>query len=53
MAVVVPILNISPTKAVRNITSYEAWFHRKPNIRHLKVFGCITYVLIDEMTEAK
>ena len=28
MAISVHILNISPTKAVRIITSYEAWFHR-------------------------
>ena len=28
MAIAVHILNISPTKAVRIITSYAAWFHR-------------------------
>ena len=28
VAIAVHILNISPTKAVRIITSYEAWFHR-------------------------
>ena len=35
------ILNISRTKAVRNIAPYEAWFRRKPTVRHLKVFGFI------------
>ena len=28
VAIAVHILNISPTKGVRIITSYEAWFHR-------------------------
>ena len=48
MAVVVHILNISPTKAARIITPYEAWFHTKPNVSHLKVFGCVAYALINE-----
>ena len=29
------ILNISPTKAVRNFTPYEVWFCNKPNVSHL------------------
>ena len=41
VAIVVHILNISSTKVVRNITPYEVWFHRKPNVRYLKLFGCI------------
>jgi len=28
---------------VQDITPYEAWCRRKPNISHLRVFGCITY----------
>jgi len=28
---------------VQNITPYEAWCGRKPNISHLRVFGCIAY----------
>ena len=35
VVVAIHILNISPTKAVRKITPYEAWFHRKPNGSHL------------------
>ncbi|CAA7406692.1 unnamed protein product [Spirodela intermedia] len=30
-----------------NITLYEAWYNRKPHVRHLKVFSCISYALID------
>ena len=33
------LLNISPTKAVRNQTSYEAWKGKKPRVSHLKFFG--------------
>lgn len=31
--------NRSPTRALNNITPYEAWFSRKPNLKHLKIFG--------------
>ncbi|CAL1407138.1 unnamed protein product [Linum trigynum] len=40
------ILNISPTKAVRNKTPIHAWHHRRPQVDHLKVFGCIAYAHI-------
>ena len=30
------LLNRSPTKAVLNMTPYDAWFERKPDINHLK-----------------
>ena len=39
------ILNKSPTKSVRNRTPYEAWSGRKPEVSHLKVFGCPAYSL--------
>lgn len=39
------ILNKTPTKAVFNETSYEAWYKRKPMINHLKVFRCVIYAL--------
>ncbi|KAD7476991.1 hypothetical protein E3N88_00127 [Mikania micrantha] len=32
------------TKAVRNMTPYEAWKGKKPTLHHLKVFGCVAYV---------
>ena len=53
VVVAIHILNISPTKAVRNINSDEGWFHRKPNVSHLKVFGCIAYALVDENNQGK
>ena len=42
------MLHISHRKVTMNISLYEAWFLRKPNFSHLKVFGYMTYVLIDE-----
>jgi hypothetical protein len=37
------ILNRSPTKALNDRTSYEAWHGRKPAVSHLQVFGCLTF----------
>ncbi|KAJ0532261.1 putative RNA-directed DNA polymerase [Helianthus annuus] len=37
------ILNHVPTKAVKNGTPYEGWKKRKPNLKNLKVFGCMGY----------
>nr|GEU94492.1 zinc finger, CCHC-type [Tanacetum cinerariifolium] len=40
------ILNSVPTKALEDITSYEAIKQRKPNLKNLRVFGCITYAKV-------
>ena len=40
------LLNISPTKAIRNQTLYKAWKGRKPRESHLKIFGFIAYALV-------
>jgi transposase InsO family protein len=37
------ILNRSPTKALNDRRSYEAWHGRKPAVSHLQVFGCLTF----------
>ncbi|KFD46771.1 hypothetical protein M513_12352 [Trichuris suis] len=34
------------TKALRNVTPEEAWSGRKPNLSHLKLFGCLAMVHI-------
>ncbi|CAL8174351.1 unnamed protein product [Prunus armeniaca] len=41
---VVYILNRCPTKALNNVTPFEAYSGRKPGIAHLKVFGSLCYV---------
>nr|GEW45681.1 zinc finger, CCHC-type [Tanacetum cinerariifolium] len=37
------VLNRVPTKALKDSTPYEALKDRKPNMRHLRVFGCKAY----------
>lgn len=40
------LINMSPTKALLETeTPYELWHNRKPNIGHLRIFGCTAYVL--------
>ena len=35
--------NRSPTRALTNITPYEAWYKKKPNLANLHTFGCTAY----------
>jgi Integrase core domain. len=37
--------NRLPTRC-RDITPYELWYSRKPDIKHLQIFGCTAYVHI-------
>jgi hypothetical protein len=37
------ILNRTPTKSLSGMTPHEAWFGRKPGIKHLRTFGCVDY----------
>lgn len=47
IATIVYVLNISPTKVVLNRTLSEAWFGRKLEVSHLRVFGCKIYALVN------
>ena len=38
--------NRSPTKALKSVTPHEAWIKRKPDLRHLRIFGCKALVRI-------
>ena len=40
------LVNRSPTKTLDDITPFEAWYGKKPNVNHLRVFGCLTYIHI-------
>jgi len=40
---VVYILNRSATKSLRGQTLFEAWFGRKPGVKHVRTFGCTAY----------
>ena len=45
--------NLSPTKAVKDITPYEAWSSIKPDVQHLRVFGSICYAHIHKTERQK
>jgi hypothetical protein len=38
------LLNISPTRSVERMMSYEAWHERKLSLAHLRTFGRIVYI---------
>ena len=40
------LCNRSPTKAVDNVTPFEAWAVVKPDVKHLRSFGCTAYAHI-------
>ena len=37
------LLNRAPTKSLDGMTPFEAWFGKKPGVRHLRTFGCVCY----------
>lgn len=47
------LINRIPTKALKDITPYESLRKRKPNIDHLRVFGCKAYAKVDSATLKK
>lgn len=48
------IRNHVPTTAIREEkTPFEQWYGRKPNISHLKVFGCMAYAHIPNTQRQK
>nr|GEX46411.1 hypothetical protein [Tanacetum cinerariifolium] len=46
VATAVYLINISHTKAVWNVTPYEAWYESKPSVSNLRIFGCTCYAII-------
>ncbi|KAJ0590430.1 putative RNA-directed DNA polymerase [Helianthus annuus] len=47
------VLNRVPTKALVNKTPFEALKGRKPNLEHLKVFGCTAYAKVLPLQQKK
>ena len=47
------LINRSPTKHLKDCTPHEAWYGRKPDIQHLKVFGSVAYSLIPQAKRNK
>jgi hypothetical protein len=46
LAALVHVLNRCPTSAVEGKTPYKVWHRKKPDVSHLRVWGCVAYVLI-------
>ena len=40
------LINQSPTTTLHDMTPFEAWYNKKPNVSHLRVFGCSGFVHI-------
>ena len=45
--------NRSPTSSLKEITPYERWYNKKPDVNHLKVFGCDAYVHVSDKKRRK
>ena len=54
VATAVYLRNCLPTTALnKKMTPYERWYGRKPDLSHLKVFGCIAYAHIPDVKRTK
>ena len=47
------VLNRLPTRALSSQTPYEAWTGNKPNLSHIRVFGCLTHMKIPNIHTKK
>ena len=41
------IINRVATRSLKEVTPYERYQKRKPNIEHIRIFGCIAYAKVD------
>ena len=53
IATAVYLKNRSPTKALSDVTPEEAWIGQKPNLRHLRIFGCRALVKVPDSRRRK
>ncbi|KAK1419880.1 hypothetical protein QVD17_29300 [Tagetes erecta] len=47
------LINRVPTRALTNKTPYEVFKGRKPNLSHIRVFGCVAYMKITKPNPKK
>jgi len=40
--------NRIPTRSLKKTTPYEKWYGRKPDLSHIRVFGCLCYAYIPD-----
>ena len=48
LAAQIHIWNRLPTSSLKRMTPHEAWFKCKPDISHLRVWGCLAYVFVQK-----
>ena len=48
LAALVHVLNCCPTSIVTDSTPYEIWHKKKPDVGHLRVWGCVAYVHVQK-----
>jgi len=53
VAIVVYIMNRTPITAVHGMTPKEKFTGKKPDVSHLRVFGCIAYVHVPDGKRSK
>ena len=47
------VINRCPTAGVHRMTPEEAWSGRKPDLSHMKIFGCVCYVHVPDDLRTK
>ena len=43
--------NRVPTRSLKSTTPYEKWFEKKPDLSHIRIFGCMCYAYIPEVNK--
>jgi hypothetical protein len=44
VATAVYLQNRAPTKSLNGITPYKAWHGHRPDVQHLRTFGCVAFI---------
>ena len=47
------LLNMLPTKALKELTPFEAWHQKKPSLEHVRVFACVSYTHVPDVKRSK
>ena len=47
------LCNLTPTRSIREGSPFEAWYRKRQNLAHLRVWGCVAYVRIPKETRRK
>lgn len=47
------VLKKFSTRALTGVTPYEAWYRKKPDIGHIRVFGCLGHIKVPSISTQK